>query len=169
MEEGGEVMPRFPWQRTRDEALPTLEPVTLTPIGIVRNNVSNPDRHGWSRVRSRLVLLPDLAPALAGLEDFTHLIVVTWLDRVTDEERALLTVHPAGDPALPRRGVLALRTHHRPNPIGVSVVPVERIEATVIHVRGLDVADGTPLLDLKPYIPHYDSMPAARLPGWAEG
>lgn len=162
-------MPRFPWQRPRADALPALEPVTLAPIGAVRNDVRDPGRHDWSRVRSRLVLLPGLAPALAGLDGFTHLIVITWLDRVTDEERALLRVHPAGDPSMPERGVLALRTHHRPNPLGVSVVPVERIDGTVIHVRGLDAADGTPLIDIKPYIPPYDSVPDARLPGWAGG
>lgn len=162
-------MPRFPWQRKPADGLPELAPVTVSPIGVVRNDVRDPDRHDWSRVRSRLLLVPELAPALAGLDGFTHLIVVTWLDRVTDEERQVLSVHPAGDPALPARGVLALRTHHRPNPIGVSVVPVERVEGAVIHVRGLDAADGTPLLDLKPYIPHYDSVPAARLPGWAGG
>jgi tRNA-Thr(GGU) m(6)t(6)A37 methyltransferase TsaA len=95
--------------------------------------------------------------------------VVCWLDRVTEEQRRLLSVHPAGDPSLPARGVLALRTHHRPNPIAVSVVSLEGIDGTVLRVRGLDAADGTPVLDIKPYIAHYDSIPDARLPGWAHG
>ena len=63
--------------------------------------------------------------------------------------------------------MLALRTHHRPNPIGVSVVPLLRMEGTRLHVRGLDAVDGTPVLDIKPYVPFYDCVPTARLPGWA--
>jgi tRNA-Thr(GGU) m(6)t(6)A37 methyltransferase TsaA len=146
-----------------------LPSIAVAPIGVVRNDVHGADRHDWSRVRSRLVLRPDLAPALDGLDGFSHLIVVCWLDRVTEEQRRLLSVHPAGDPSLPARGVLALRTHHRPNPIAVSVVSLEGIDGTVLRVRGLDAADRTPVLDIKPYIAHYDSIPDARLPGWAHG
>lgn len=153
----------------RPETFPGLPPVTIEPIGWVRNDVSNPNRHDWSAVRSRLVLRSDLRWALSGLDGFSHLIVVCWLDQVRDEERRLTQVHPAGNPDLPARGVLALRTHHRPNPIGVSVVPLEGIDGAILLVRGLDAADRTPILDLKPYIPHYDSVPDARLPGWAGG
>jgi len=161
-------MPQFRWRRSgQDAALPADQPITLDRIGVVHNDVRDPRRHDWSRVRSRLVLRPALTPALAGLDGFSHVIVVTWLDRVSDDERRLLQVHPAGDASLPVCGVLALRTHHRPNPIGVSIVAIERIDAATVHVRGLDVIDGTPVLDLKPYIPHYDSVPDARLPGWA--
>jgi tRNA-Thr(GGU) m(6)t(6)A37 methyltransferase TsaA len=149
------------------EPFPGLPPVSIVPIGWVRNGVTDPNRHDWSRVVSRLVLREELAGALAGLEGFSHVIVVCWLDRVTDAERRLRTVHPAGDPALPARGVLALRTHHRPNPIGVSVVALERVAPPVLVVRGLDAADRTPVLDVKPYVPLYDSVPDARLPGWA--
>ena len=151
------------------DGFPGLPPVTVEPIGWVRNTVTDPDRHDWSGVRSRLVLRPELVRALAGLDGFSHVIVVCWLDRVTPEERQLLEVHPAGDAAVPARGVLALRTHHRPNPIGVSVVALEKIDGPVLHVRGLDAADRTPVLDVKPYVPHYDSVAHAKLPEWASG
>ena len=88
--------------------------------------------------------------------------MLTWLDRVTEEERAIRQEHPAGDRALPLTGVLALRTHHRPNPIGMTVVKIERVEGVCITVRGLDVIDGTPVLDIKPYVAFYDSVPDAR-------
>jgi tRNA-Thr(GGU) m(6)t(6)A37 methyltransferase TsaA len=156
-------------ERGRPEPFPALPPIPIAPIGWVRNDVDDPDRHDWSRVRSRLVLRPDLVPALAGLEGFSHLIVVCWLDRVAEDGRALRSVHPAGDATLPARGVLALRTHHRPNPIGVSAVALEGIDGDTLVVRGLDAADRTPILDLKPYVPHYDSLPDARLPDWALG
>ncbi len=150
-----------------DEPFPGLPPIPIEPVGWVRNGFAGPDRHDWSSVHSRIVLRPDLAGALEGLDGFSHLIVVCWLDRVSDDERRLTAVHPAGDPLVPARGVLALRTHHRPNPIGVSVVALEGIDGAVVRVRGLDAADRTPVLDLKPYVPHYDSVPAASLPDWA--
>lgn len=152
-----------------EEPFPGLPAVPAEPIGWVRNGIDDPRRDDWSGVRSRIVLREELAPALAGLAGFSHVIVVCWLDRVSDEERRLGQVHPAGDPSLPARGVLSLRTHHRPNPIGVSVVTLEGIDGAVVRVRGLDAVDKTPVLDIKPYIPHYDSVPDARLPGWAIG
>ncbi|SRR5579884_3373329 len=155
--------------RGRPEPFPGLPPLCVDPIGWVRNAVADPNHGDWSAVRSRVVLRPELRWALHGLEGFSHLIVVCWLDRVSDDERRLTRVHPAGDPALPERGVLALRTHHRPNPIGVSVVALEGIEGAVLRVRGLDAADRTPVLDIKPYVPHYDSIPDARMPDWAGG
>jgi tRNA-Thr(GGU) m(6)t(6)A37 methyltransferase TsaA len=155
--------------RGPDEPFPGLSPVPIAPIGWVRNGVMDARRHDWSRVRSRLVLRSALADALAGLEGFSHVIVVCWLDGVAEDERRVQQIHPAGDPALPPRGVLALRTHHRPNPIAVSVVELEGIHGAVVRVRGLDAVDRTPVLDVKPYIPHYDSVPTAKLPGWALG
>lgn len=161
-----------PLRRTgprRPEPFPGLPPIPVEPIGWVRTHVADPDRHDWTGVRSAIVVRPELAEALEGLAGFSHVIVVCWLDRVSEAERRLLRVHPAGDPHLPARGVLALRTHHRPNPIGVSVVALEGVEGAVVRVRGLDAADRTPVLDLKPYVPHYDSVPDARLPDWALG
>jgi tRNA-Thr(GGU) m(6)t(6)A37 methyltransferase TsaA len=156
-------------RRDRPEPFPGLPAVAVEPIGWVRNGIADPRRHDWAAVQSSLVLRDELAPALAGLDGFSHLLVVCWLDRVSEDARRLLTVHPAGDPSLPARGVLSLRTHHRPNPVGVSVVALEGIEGAVLRVRGLDVIDRTPVLDLKPYIPSYDSVPTARLPDWVRG
>lgn len=151
-----------------NEPFPGLDPIPVTPIGWVRNDATQPDRHDWTHVRSRIVLDGALLPALAGLDGFSHILVVTWLDRVPAELRRRLAMHPAGDRAIPVMGALALRTHHRPNPIGVSAVSLERVDGVTLHVRGLDVADRTPVLDIKPYIPHYDSIPQARLPGWTQ-
>jgi len=66
-----------------------------------------------------------------------------------------------------RQGVFATRSPHRPNPIGLSAVAIERVDGLVVHVRGLDVLDGTPVLDLKPYVAYADSHPGARA-GWLE-
>ncbi len=160
-------MPLFRRGR-QEEPFPGLAAIAMTPIGWVRNDVTHPDQQDWSGVRSRIILEGALLPALAGLDGFSHIIVVTWLDRVPEELRRRMAMHPAGDRSLPAMGALALRTHHRPNPIGVSAVSLERVDGVTLHVRGLDVADRTPVLDIKPYIAHYDSIPQARLPGWTQ-
>jgi tRNA-Thr(GGU) m(6)t(6)A37 methyltransferase TsaA len=67
----------------------------------------------------------------------------------------------------PERGVLATRSQLRPNPIGTSVVKVLRRRKSVLRVQGLDALDGTPVLDIKPYLPAYDAVPEAVLPPWA--
>jgi tRNA-Thr(GGU) m(6)t(6)A37 methyltransferase TsaA len=132
----------------------------------VRNNVHEPRPAGWQDVRSDIVLLDTLEPALESLDDFSHVIVVFDLDRVpTSEQRLQLTV--GSDATQPERGVLATRSQLRPNPIGVSVAEVVQRRANVLRVKGLDALDGSPVLDLKPYLPPYDSVPDAKLPDWA--
>ena len=107
-------------------------------------------------------------PALEALEGFSHAIVVFHLDRVPEAARRL-SVPVGADGALVDRGVLATRSQLRPNPIGVSVVRIVLRRKAVLRVRGLDALDGTPVLDLKPYLPPYDAVPDAKLPDWAVG
>ena len=139
----------------------------FSPIGVVRNAVKEPQMGGWESVESRIVVRRDLADALDGLEGYSHVIVLFWAHRVPEEERGATRIHPMGDPALPLLGIFATRTQLRPNPIGVSVVPLLARKGNVLRVRGLDAIDGTPVLDIKPYIPHYDSVPQATIPAWA--
>jgi len=105
----------------------------------------------------------DLAfqPALQGLEGISHLILLYWMHRA---EAAPLVLAPRFDGA--PRGVFATRAPVRPNPIGLSVVAFDRFEAPgVLRLRYLDCVNGTPLLDIKPYLPTTDAEPEARM-GW---
>jgi tRNA-Thr(GGU) m(6)t(6)A37 methyltransferase TsaA len=140
------------------------EPVHFHAIGIVRNRVRQPRTQGWEDIRSDIILRDDLAEALEGIEGFSHVIVVFQLDRIPEGERRLTL--PVGKDGV-ERGVLATRSQRRPNPLGVSVVPVLHRRKGVLRVRGLDAMDGTPVLDIKPYLPLYDSVPDAKLPAWA--
>jgi tRNA-Thr(GGU) m(6)t(6)A37 methyltransferase TsaA len=144
-------------------------PIALRPIGVVRNGVRRPRPGGWEQVESRIEVEPGLAEALRGLDGFSHLIVLTWLHLAAAEPRDLLAIHPGGEERLPLVGVFALRVAGRPNPIGCSVVPLLGLSGGTLRVRGLDAVDGTPVLDLKPYLPPYDSVPDALLPDWASG
>lgn len=103
---------------------------------------------------------PAYAAALDSLSTFTHLILLFHLHR---QREVRLTVRPFTDPR--PRGVLATRAPARPNPIGVSVVRLLGVDGLTLHLDRLDMLDGTPLLDIKPYVPEFDSVPGAGS-GW---
>ena len=148
-----------------------IEPITLVPIGCVVSDERDPARVDWSRVRSEVRLEAgtgaSLAEALLGLDGYSHVIVVGWLDRIPAELRARRQAYPSGDPRYPLQGALALRGGARPNPVSVTVCRLLGIEGDTIRLEGLDLVDGTPVLDVKPYIAHYDSEPKASIPSWA--
>ncbi len=106
-------------------------------------------------------LLPQFAEGLRGLDGFSHLILIYWLDQAT---RPKLTFAPPFDPH--PRGIFSTRAPFRPNPIGLSVVAFDGFDGSdTLKVRYLDCIDGTPLLDIKPYLPTTDSEPSAAM-GW---
>jgi tRNA (adenine37-N6)-methyltransferase len=120
----------------------------LRPIGRVENGLPlGTPRDTLVETVSRIVLDPDLAPGLDGLEQEPRILVVFHFHLAEDFE---LHQHPRGDPSRPRRGVFALRSPRRPNPIGVTEVELLEIRGNLLLVRGLDAVDGTPVLDLKP-------------------
>lgn len=142
------------------------ELVSYRPIGVVRNRVREPRPHGWQEVKSDIILQEQLEPAVEGLEGFSHAIVVFHIDRVPEQERRL-RVKVGNEPEPPERGVLASRSQVRPNPLGVSVVKILHRRKNALRVSGLDALDGTPVLDIEPYLPAYDAVADATLPDWA--
>jgi tRNA-Thr(GGU) m(6)t(6)A37 methyltransferase TsaA len=113
---------------------------------------------------------PDLVHAIKGLEQFTHLWIV-FVFHAHGGNKWKPTIRPPRLGGKAKMGVLASRSPHRPNPIGLSAVQLERIDFDAkggpeIHVNGIDLLDGTPILDIKPYIPYADSIPSAGS-GWA--
>lgn len=135
-------------------------------IGTVRSPVAEPVDEGWGSVVAEIVLAPDLAEGLRGLENFSHALVVFFMHRATFDPKSNLVRHPQGRTDLPLCGIFAQRAKHRPNPIGITVVRVIAREDNVLRVRGLDAIDGTPVLDVKPYFPQYDRAEDPRLPAW---
>jgi tRNA-Thr(GGU) m(6)t(6)A37 methyltransferase TsaA len=143
--------------------------ITLTPIGTLQTpwpTVGDCPRNGRQPDPAPACLarvLPEFQEGLLGLEGISHLILLYWLDQVGS---AKLTFTPPFD-AQPR-GVFSTRAPFRPNPIGLSVVAFDGFCAPgVLKVRYLDCVDGTALLDVKPYLPTTDSVPAATM-GWLD-
>jgi len=116
---------------------------------------------------SKLTIFPEYCEALEGLESFSHVIVVYWLHkRDTPEERRVLRVTPKRHHSAPQVGVFASRSPTRPNPIAYEICRILKIEGCTLTVEGSDAFQGTPILDLKPYIPRADSVPDAQTPKW---
>jgi tRNA (adenine37-N6)-methyltransferase len=143
--------------------------IALTPIGTLQTpwrTAAECPRNGRQPDPAPICLarvLPEFQEGLQGLEGISHLILLYWLDQARS---AKLTFTPPFDPK--PRGVFSTRAPFRPNPIGLSVVAFDGIEAPgVLKVRYLDCVDGTALLDVKPYLPTTDSEPAATI-GWLD-
>jgi tRNA-Thr(GGU) m(6)t(6)A37 methyltransferase TsaA len=107
-------------------------------------------------------IFPPYSDGLKDLDGFSHVILICHLHAAS---KHALTVIPFLDTE--PRGVFATRAPSRPNPIGLSIVKLIRIEGSILHVDHLDMLDGTPLLDLKPYVPEFDHRPDVRI-GWLE-
>jgi tRNA-Thr(GGU) m(6)t(6)A37 methyltransferase TsaA len=143
------------------------------PIGVVRSPFTEraeaPRQAAAARdVPGRIELLPGrgFEDALEGLDGWEYAWVVFVFHRNVEEGRGWKPkVQPPRAEA--KMGVFATRSPHRPNPIGMSVVRIARVEGLVVHVRDLDVLDGTPVLDLKPYVAYADAYPDAKS-GWLE-
>lgn len=147
------------------------EGFTVKPIGYVNSNYHNyddvPHRHdkkGWTDETSQIILIPEHAGKLQGLEGFSHIIVIFWVHKAKDWKRP--EHHHNHKPEWVK--LFATRMPKRPNPIGVSVVELSNFSAETgeMDVKGLDCLNETPVLDIKPYIPDFDSFQDATLPDW---
>ncbi|MCJ7763478.1 tRNA (N6-threonylcarbamoyladenosine(37)-N6)-methyltransferase TrmO [Candidatus Bathyarchaeota archaeon] len=139
-------------------------PITMEPIGFVRTTAVGDEVKDKSRL-SEIVLRKEMVDALGGITGFSHYFVLFWLGQISSEQRKTMRVHPRGRRDLPLLGVLATRTNLRPNPIGLTLVELVKVEGNVLIVRGLDAFDGTPVLDVKPF-DFWDIAKAAKVPKW---
>lgn len=145
-----------------------LQSLTLAPIGVLRtpflDRVSAPRQPAAAAgVPGTIHLFPgrDFEHALEDLDGWEYIWVVFWFHLNTGWRPKVLPPRSGGK----RRGVFSTRSPHRPNPIGLSVVRLEKIVDLTIHIRDVDMIDGSPVLDIKPYVPYADARPNARA-GW---
>ncbi len=140
--------------------------ITVTPIGAVRGGRTEIYEGNWGDVTARIVLDPaEVEPeATIGLADYSHLeVVFVFHLAITDRRGAF---HPRGDPQWPMVGVLAGRSPLRPNHLGVSRCELLSVDGLELTVRGLDALDGSPVLDVKPYISQLAPRGPVSEPGW---
>ena len=144
--------------------------IKLTPIGIIhspfRQATGTPVQPSAAKgVEGAVEVFEEYAAGLKDLAGFERIWLLYWFDRAEVEAPALI-VKPYLDNT--RRGVFATRAPARPNPIGLSSVRLLRIHRNTLDIRDVDILDGTPLLDIKPYVPQFDIFRVARS-GWLEG
>jgi formylmethanofuran dehydrogenase subunit E len=139
--------------------------VEYTPIGRVRSPHESPDdvdHDAVAETEGRVVLEAAYEPGLDGLSEFSHVVVLAHLDGVDEYRLRARPPHVDGVEV----GVFATRSPHRPNPIAQTVVELVDRDGATLHVRGLDLVDGTPVVDLKPAVPSVDDADASF--GWLE-
>jgi tRNA-Thr(GGU) m(6)t(6)A37 methyltransferase TsaA len=144
-----------------------METIELKPIGIIRTPYTEPkdmpiqgrfrdDVEGWIQLNEEYV------PGLQDLDGFSHLILIYFFHRSQREELQ-------GRPYLEdeSHGIFAIRSPHRPNHLGLSIVKLQRIEGNRVYFTEVDMLDGTPLLDIKPYVEHFDRREGVKS-GWLD-
>ena len=143
--------------------------IVLTPIGVVRNAEHQPVDRAWRGVLSRIELDASRfdADSLRGLEEFSHVEVVFALHRVAESDIHYGTRHPRGRTDWPAVGIFAQRGKDRPNRIGITVCRLVRVQGLALELEGLDAIDGSPVVDIKPYMTAFAPRGEVRQPAWA--
>ncbi|MBI5034954.1 MAG: tRNA (N6-threonylcarbamoyladenosine(37)-N6)-methyltransferase TrmO [Chloroflexi bacterium] len=136
-------------------------------IGIVRNGIleAHRDTH-WDEIESEISVDEKWRDALDGIAEFSHIWVIFHIDRVPAP--TTLRIQPIKQADLPVVGIFSTRSPQRPNPIGIRAVELLAVRENILRVRGLDALDGTPVLDLKPYIARHDAIQDSRVAAWAK-
>jgi tRNA-Thr(GGU) m(6)t(6)A37 methyltransferase TsaA len=131
--------------------------LTLTPIGRIARDATG----------VRLEVDAPFRPALLGLAHFSHVIALWWPDQLDPDWLAMLQSEPPYAPGHVM-GVFATRAPYRPNPVALTVCPILEVDeaAGIVRVADIDALDGSPLFDLKAYVPVCDRVRAARIPAW---
>jgi tRNA-Thr(GGU) m(6)t(6)A37 methyltransferase TsaA len=145
-----------------------MQKIEYRPIGFVRSPFNTAEGTpiqppGAAGIEGALEIYPEFVGGLEDLEGFSHIILLYHFHL---SKRYVLKVKPFLDERM--RGIFATRAPLRPNPIGISIVRLDRIENGTVYVKDIDVVDGTPLLDIKPYVPQFDMKKDVRT-GWLEG
>jgi tRNA-Thr(GGU) m(6)t(6)A37 methyltransferase TsaA len=142
--------------------------ISIEPIGVVKSPVVEGRDEDWGGVTSELHLDARFADGLRGLEAFSHAVVIFWMHQARFDAAADLVRRPRGRADLPEVGIFAQRAKHRPNPIAITAVTIVERRGALLVVRGLDAIDGSPILDVKPYVPAFDAVAQPRVPDWME-
>ncbi len=145
---------------------PTFE---VQAIGVVRGGRAEPIDDDWGEIEATIELDGErfTSDVVAGLDSFSHVEVVFVFDRVDEAKVNLGSRHPRGNAEWPKVGIFAQRAKVRPNRIGLTTCELVGVDGLRVTVRGLDAIDGTPVIDLKPYMTEFAPRTPVRQPGWS--
>jgi len=164
-EEGMEILKRNLHDMTERNS---LKKIMLKPIGIIHTPLKSlkgiPIQFSMSDIQGKIEIFEEYTSGLKDLDQFSHIYCIYLLDLVK------LPVSLQSKPFLDseKKGVFSTRTPFRPNPIGLSILELEKIENNYLFVNHVDILDQTPIIDIKPYINEFDSVRSSKL-GWYEG
>lgn len=141
--------------------------ISMQPCGRVHSTRTVVEDDLWDAESAWVELDERLPPdALAGLETFSHVEIIFFMDRVQAEKIETGARHPRNNLDWPKVGIFAQRAKNRPNRIGTTICAVERVEGRRIYVKGLDAVDGTPVLDIKPWVAEFGPRGEVWQPSW---
>jgi len=145
-----------------------MNSITLTPIGVVRSTRTKIEDDNWDAERCRIELdqsqfSPD---AFAGLADFSHVEILFFMDRLDPDKVEKAARHPRNNTDWPKVGIFAQRAKYRPNQIGATICRLLNVDGLSLDVEGLDAIDGSPVLDVKPWVSEFGPRSPVSQPRW---
>jgi len=143
--------------------------ITFTPIGFVKNNRTEIEDDNWGQITSEIELADHIvAEALDGIETFSHLHIIFYMDKVLDEKAKAQSRHPRNNLELPKLGTYAQRNKNRPNKLGLTIVELIKRRGRIIIVKNLDAINGTAVLDIKPVMKEFQPLTEIKQPNWTK-
>ena len=144
-----------------------MSEIKFKPIGVIHSPFNEPkgtpiQAASADGIKGTVEVFPEYAEGLEDVEGFSHIILIYHFHL---SRGSSLKVKPYMDNEA--HGIFATRGQSRPNPIGISIVRLTRIESNILYIQDVDIVDGTPLLDIKPYVPQFDMREAEKI-GWLE-
>lgn len=145
-----------------------MKPLVLTPIGVVRSTRKNPEDDNWDSEKTFIEIdkAQFSSESFAGLEEFSHVEILFHMDQVEQSKIEKSARHPRNNSEWPKVGIFAQRGKNRPNQVGVSVCKIIKIEGFRILVQGLDAIDGSPIIDIKPWVKEFGPRGEVFQPKW---
>jgi len=142
--------------------------ITLKPIGVVTNDLKELPRQGADFIISDIFIDENLTDALDYIDEFSALIVFYWIQQGESTEPKPLKVYPQQDETQPQVGIFASDSMDRPNPVGIAIARLLERQGNMLRVFRLPALNGTPIIDIKPYIPRHSNITDVKVASWTE-
>ncbi len=145
-----------------------MSAISISSIGSVRSSRKVVEDDNWDHEQAFIELDPAVftADALAGLSDFSHVEILFFMNQVDPAKVEKTARHPRNNTAWPKVGIFAQRGKNRPNQIGLTICRILKVDGLKLYVEGLDAVDGTPVLDIKPWVKEFGPRGEIKQPEW---